>query len=188
MEVQSHAKTIVHVDVARIKPHPRNSNHHSKEQLERLAKIIRYSGFRQPLVVSNLSGFLISGHGRLDAAKSLGMSQVPVIYEDFEDEAMEFQHLTADNAIAAWAELDLDKTKADALELELNTNGFDLDLLGVPDLILTKVDEAILDGSMEKEKDQEFKVEVLCVDGEEMTALVNEMTERGMIAKAIFRG
>jgi hypothetical protein len=127
MKIESTAIKLV--PIADIKPHPRNANRHSKEQIERLAKIIKYSGFRQPLVVSNQSGLLISGHGRLECAIQLGMTEVPVIYEDFADEAMEFQHLTADNAIASWAELDFGKINTDALAFGPE---FDVELLALP--------------------------------------------------------
>lgn len=131
MNIES--KEIKFVSVDKIKPHPRNANSHSEEQIERLEKIIKYSGFRQPLVVSNLSGLLISGHGRLAAAVKLGMDKVPVIFEDFKDEAMEFQHLTADNAIALWVELDFEKISVDTQALGLEASDFDMDLLGIPE-------------------------------------------------------
>src|SRR5690554_5595895 len=96
---------ITWVDINELKPHKDNSNRHPKEQIERLAKIINYQGFRSPIVVSNLSGFIVSGHGRLEAAKKLGLTKVPVSYQDFEDAKMELAHLNADNAIALWAEI-----------------------------------------------------------------------------------
>lgn len=136
MNIQS--KEIKLVPVTDIKPHPRNANKHSKDQIERLAKIIEYSGFRQPLVVSNLSGLLISGHGRLEAAVQLGMNEVPVIFEDFENEDMELQHLTADNATASWAELDL--SIVNQLVPELGPD-FDLDMLGIKDFVLEPADK-----------------------------------------------
>lgn len=136
MKIESNEIRVVPIDS--IKPNPRNPNRHSIDQIKRLSKIIMYSGFRQPLVVSNLSGFLISGHGRLEAAKSLGMKEVPVIYEDFEDEAMEFQHLTADNSIASWAELDLGKINTDFLQFGPD---FDIDLLGIKDFVLEPADK-----------------------------------------------
>lgn len=95
------------VDVDGIVPHPKNNNRHSVDQIKRLEKLIKHNGFRVPLIVSNHSGFLIAGHGRLDAAKNIGLEQVPVIYQDFENEAEEYQFLTADNAIQAWSEIDM---------------------------------------------------------------------------------
>lgn len=128
MEIK--AKEIQMVPVKEIKPWPKNPNKHSKEQIERLMKVIEYQGFRQPLVVSNLSGFLISGHGRLSVAKKLKMKEVPVIFEDFEDEAQEYAHVVADNATAEWAELDFKLINEDIGDLGPD---FDVDMLGIKD-------------------------------------------------------
>jgi len=104
--VEIKSKEIKLVDIDLLVENPKNNNKHPPEQIERLAKIIKHSGFRNPLTVSNRSGFVIAGHGRIEAARQLGMKELPVIYQDFENEAQEYAHLTADNEIARWAELD----------------------------------------------------------------------------------
>lgn len=81
MEIKS--ESIKMVDINSIIPNPKNANRHSIEQIERLAKLIKYQGFRNPLIVSNRTGLLASGHGRLEAAKLLNMTKIPVIYQDF---------------------------------------------------------------------------------------------------------
>jgi hypothetical protein len=110
-------------EIKDLKPNPKNPNKHPKDQIERLAKIIRYQGWRSPIIVSNQSGYIIAGHGRLEAAKHLGLSTVPVQYQDFDDEDQEYAHMTADNAIASWAELDLS-----GINEELPNLGPDLDI------------------------------------------------------------
>ena len=110
-----------------LKPHPKNRNKHPKDQIERLAKILKYQGFRKPIVVSNLSGYVVEGHGRIQAALHNKWERVPVCYQDFEDETQEYAHLTADNAIALWAELDMAGINSDTLEL----GPFDTELLGI---------------------------------------------------------
>lgn len=105
--MQVRAKDITMVPISEIKPSPRNNNKHTDEQLMRLEKIMRHQGFRSPLVVSNQSGNLVAGHLRLQAAKNLGFAEVPVSFQDFETDADEYSHMTADNALAAWSELDL---------------------------------------------------------------------------------
>jgi len=118
---------VVWVDPKKLKPHPKNRNKHPKEQIERLAQILNYQGFRKPVVVSNRSGFIVEGHGRIEAALKNKWTTVPVCYQDFEDETQEYAHLTADNAIALWAELDMSGINADTMEL----GPFDTDLLGI---------------------------------------------------------
>jgi ParB-like chromosome segregation protein Spo0J len=66
------------VDVVDLVPHPRNPNKHDDKQIALLAKIIRSQGWRNPIVVSERSGFIVAGHGRLEAARVLNVEQVPV--------------------------------------------------------------------------------------------------------------
>jgi len=116
------------VDIDKITGHPRNPNKHGDEQIALLAKIIKNSGWRNPICVSNRSGFVIKGHGRLMAARVLGVSHVPVEYQDYATEAEEYNDLIADNRIAELAERDMSIIK-DLLE-ELDTGANDMDLTG----------------------------------------------------------
>jgi hypothetical protein len=116
------------VDIDKIVPHNKNPNKHSLRQVDMLAKIINFAGQRLPLIVSKRSGFLICGHGRLMALKKLGFEKVAVDYQDFENEAAEYQHMVADNAIAELAETDHE------MLLEIGTElgpDFDSELLGL---------------------------------------------------------
>jgi len=109
-------------------PNPRNPNRHPDEQIRLLAKVIEHQGWRCPITVSNRSGFVIRGHGRLMAAKLLGLAEVPVDYQDYATEAEEWADLIADNRIAELAELDKPTLK-DVLE-ELDTGALDMELTG----------------------------------------------------------
>lgn len=136
MDIKS--KEIQIVDIDSLIPNPKNNNKHSKEQIERLAKLIKYQGFRNPLVVSNRSGFVLCGHGRIEAAKLAGLKQVPVMFQDFENEAQEYAYLTSDNAIASWAELDLSAVNTEMLDLGPE---FDVDLLGIKDFVIEPIEK-----------------------------------------------
>ena len=114
------------VEIESITPNPENNNRHSIEQIKKLEKGIKHNGFRVPLIISNRSGFLISGHGRLQAASNIGMTHVPVVFQDFKNEAEEYQFLTFDNEIARWAQLDLQ-----AVHLKLEELDIEEDLLGI---------------------------------------------------------
>ncbi len=116
------------VDIVKVVPNPRNPNTHSDKQIELLAKIIDYQGWRVPITVSKRSGFVVRGHGRLLAAEALGLEKVPVDYQDYENEAEEWADLIADNRIAELSELD-DGLLKDLIE-ELETSEIDLDLTG----------------------------------------------------------
>lgn len=104
---------------------PRNNNVHPEAQIKQLAKIIKYSGFRSPVVVSTRSGFVVKGHGRIASAKLLGLTQVPVDLQDYDDEAQEWADMLADNKIASYAEFDEEATKE--LLADLEHTGFSQD-------------------------------------------------------------
>ena len=131
--VQIKSDSIVMVDIDSIRQHPKNRNTHPQDQIDRLAKVISYQGFRDPLIVSKRSGLLISGHGRVLAAKQLGMNQVPVTMQDFEDDAQEYAALVSENAVASWAELDLSGINADIGDLGPE---FAIDLLGIKGFVV----------------------------------------------------
>lgn len=122
------------LNVKDIKPHPKNTNKHSNDQIERLAKILSYQGWRSPIKISKRSGFITAGHGKLDAAVFNKWQQVPVNFQDYESEEQELADITSDNAIALWAELDLAKINEQFLAFK----DFDLDLLGIEDFSLTE--------------------------------------------------
>ena len=94
------------VPIEKMVENPKNPNKHPEKQIEILAKIIKAQGFRRPIVVSSRSGFVIVGHGKLMAAKFLGMEAVPVDYQEYENEAAEWADMVADNKVAELAEFD----------------------------------------------------------------------------------
>jgi len=91
-----------------LKPHPKNPNQHPERQIDLLAKIIKKTGWRSPIIVSRRSGFVTKGHGRLMAARRAGFSEVPVDEQDYLDDAEELADMIADNEIAELAEMDID--------------------------------------------------------------------------------
>src|SRR3989475_12665634 len=84
------------VGVADLKPHPKNPNPHRAAQIAAIAAVIEGNGWRAPITVSNLSGFVTRGHGRLEAALLLGFDQVPVDFQDYESEQAEVADMLAD--------------------------------------------------------------------------------------------
>ena len=94
------------VDTISLIPNPRNPNQHPDSQVRLLAQIIGVQGWRAPITVSNRSGFVVRGHGRLLAAQLAGWDQVPVDRQDYATEAEEWADLIADNRLAELAEKD----------------------------------------------------------------------------------
>jgi len=127
MNIKNHTKEKLH-DISKVIENPRNPNKHSDSQIAMLSKIIEFQGWRIPIVVSNRSGFIVRGHGRLMSARKLGLEEVPVSFQDYESEAQEWADLIADNRIAELAEMDRSELK-DIIQ-QLDTGEIDLDLTG----------------------------------------------------------
>jgi len=129
------------VSVEDLKPNPRNPNTHPARQVELLAKNVRYFGWRHPITVSKRSGFIVAGHGRLEAARDLGVQLVPVDYQDFASDNDEMAVLVADNRLAELASLDLNSLEG--IIDELRVADFDT--------LLTGFDETDLDSLLQGE-------------------------------------
>ena len=71
-DVKVHCSHSDIVKVSELKTHPKNPNRHPENQIELLANIIEKQGWRQPIKVSTLSGYIVSGHGRYEAAIFMG--------------------------------------------------------------------------------------------------------------------
>ncbi len=130
------------VDVDALVPNPRNPNVHSHEQIRLLSKIIKHQGWRAPITVSNRSGFLVRGHGRLQAARLLGVDLVPVDRQDYATEAEEWADLVADNRLSELSEMDNTTLKELLQELDsgmLQVLGADMELTGYTDEALTEL-------------------------------------------------
>ena len=115
------------VDVDRLIPYINNARTHSKEQVTRLASSIKEFGFINPVITDGEHGIL-AGHGRIAAAKQLGIKQVPCISADYLTEAQKKAYILADNRLPMDAGWDNDLLK---IEIEsLQAEGFDVGITG----------------------------------------------------------
>lgn len=125
------------VSIRDLREHPRNPNRHTQKQSDLLARIITTTGWRNPITVSRRSGFIVSGHGRLYAARTMRWAQVPIQYQDFSSDEEELQHLLADNRLAEFSQRD-DAALASILR-ELHSEGEDLSLTGYDEAHMQKL-------------------------------------------------
>ena len=121
------ADRIEHWPIDKLLPYVRNARQHSDEQIAQIAASIAEFGFVNP-ILTGADGVLVAGHGRLAAARKLGLATVPVVVLDHLTPTQRRALVLADNRLAELATWD------DALlriELEaLQDDGFDLDLTG----------------------------------------------------------
>ena len=113
--------------IDRLRPYERNPRTHSEAQVDQIAASMVEFGWTNPVLVDEQGGIL-AGHGRLLAARKLGLAEVPVIRFEHLSEAQKRAYLIADNQLAlqaGWSEELL------AGELAwLRDESFDLDLVG----------------------------------------------------------
>lgn len=118
---------VVYKPVADLIPYANNSRTHSDEQVTQVASSIKEFGFTNPVLIDEQSG-IIAGHGRLMAAKKLGLEQVPTITLVGLTEAQRKAYVIADNKLALNSGWDNELL---SLEIEqLKGLDFDIDLLG----------------------------------------------------------
>jgi ParB-like chromosome segregation protein Spo0J len=122
--------------IAKLIPYASNSRTHSDAQVAQIAASIKEFGWTNPILVSG-DNSIIAGHGRLLAARKLGMEEVPVIVLDHLSKSQQRALVIADNQLALNAGWDMDMLKA---EIEtLNIEGFELEILGFDDSTLQKI-------------------------------------------------
>ncbi len=157
---------IEQVSVGKLMPYARNARTHSESQIAQIAASISEFGFVNPILVGEDDG-IIAGHGRLMAAKLLGLDEVPVIRLAHLTDTQRRALIIADNKIAENAGWD-----EEMLKLELHTlqdEMFDLDILGFDDEALDALLEeegATKDGQTDEDAAPEVPVTPISVEGD----------------------
>lgn len=176
------SKEIEIVSIGTLIPHPKNMNVHGDDQIERLCKIIEYQGFRNPLIVQSGTNLIVAGHGRLLAALKMGLQKVPIIYQEFDNEAQLYAFMVADNSIANWSSLDLKSITTEMAKLP----DFDLELLGIKEFDI--IDIPKLEDDDDKPKDESNKKFILQVElpnDMELRDLYDDLLSKGYLVKEL---
>ena len=145
--------SIKKVKVSDLIPYANNSRLHSDEQVLQIASSIKEFGFLNPIIIDGDNG-IIAGHGRVMAAKKLGIEELPCIDASHLTEAQKKAYVIADNKLALNSEWDYD-----VLRIELNILddfGFDLDLTGFS---ADELDALTLDDELETGDQEHDEIE-----------------------------
>ena len=165
---------IIQRNVLELIPYVNNSRTHSDEQVIQIASSIKEFGFTNPILTDGENG-IIAGHGRLMAAKKLGLKEVPTIELSHLSEAQKKAYIIADNRLALNSSWDNDLL---ALELgELSDDGFDLDLLGFDDTELSLLDDEAVEHIEIKDiqEDYEKKEIIIEFNADDVIDMVNDI-------------
>lgn len=134
---------IVEQPITALRPYARNARTHSKKQVKQIAASIERFGFTNPVLVSD-DGEIIAGHGRVEAAKLLGMAKVPTLPLSHLTEAERRAYVLADNKLALNAGWDKEILAIELqalvdLEFDVEVTGFSLAEI---DLVLDEAGDA----------------------------------------------
>lgn len=159
------------MDISLIKPYEKNAKKHPKKQIEQVANSIKEFGFNQPIVIDK-NNVIIVGHGRYEAAKLLGLKEIPVLQVDLPEEKVKAYRL-ADNKLNE-SEWDMNLVVEELKELSkemAEATGFNLDLL------------------IESNENERFEIEKLfeiiieCNTEQEQKEFFEELQKQGYICR-----
>jgi ParB-like chromosome segregation protein Spo0J len=143
---------LIYKKVNDLLPYINNARTHSEEQINQIAASIREFGFTNPLLIDGV-GTIIAGHGRLHGAKKSGLEEVPCIVLDHLTKAQQKALIIADNQLALNAGWDMDLLSVEMKDLD--SEGFDLSLIGFDDGMLMNLSLLTEEGLTDAEKEWE---------------------------------
>jgi len=144
------------VDPSTLVPHPANPNEHGPDQVALFVQILNFQGWRRPITVSTRSGFITKGHGALAAAFAAGFTEVPIDYQDYENEAQELSDIVADNQLARMSQMNVGKLQQIVTTLETIGEGTNLEMTGFKlESLNTFLNPPVLSTEPEEEDDSE---------------------------------
>jgi len=144
-------------------PYARNARTHSDAQVAQIAASIKEWGWTTPVLV-DVEGQIIAGHGRVMAARKLGIEEVPVMVAEGWSEGQKRAYVLADNQLALNAGWDMDLLTLEVGELSLE--GFNLDLIGFDDKMLSNLLAETNEGLTDPDEAPEVPVNPVTVPGD----------------------
>ena len=174
------AAKIEHVPTGKLIPYANNARTHSAQQVAQIAASIREFGFNNPILIAD-DLTVIAGHGRLQAAQSLGLQSVPCLRLSHLTKTQRRAYVLADNRIAMNAGWDDDLL---AVELEaLAADGVDVALLGFDSPEIAKImgeeDDPWAEEASQQVESLTHKIIIQCRDEEDQTTLAARLEEEG---------
>ena len=136
-DMRHFSPAIERVSVQSLKPYPRNARRHSRAQIKQIAASIERFGFSNPVLIAD-HGEIVAGHGRVGAAKLLGIETVPAVRLSHLSEVERRAYVIADNKLALNAGWDRELLAIELqglvdLDFEIELTGFSL---GEVDIVL----------------------------------------------------
>lgn len=177
---------IEYLQISDLTPYEKNARKHEDTDVQTIVASIKEFGFDDPIGVWGEDNLIVEGHGRLMAAKKLGMETVPVIHLDHLTDEQRRAYALAHNKTAEMSEWDFDSLEQELDELsqdfDMSDFGFDLDF------------EASGESSGEPAEPktetsfnytEQYGVIVMCSDEAEQEQIYNRLTDEGYTCKVV---
>ena len=120
---------VEYLDLGSMIPSPRTARTHSRKQIRQIADSIKAFGFTNPVLIDD-SRMILAGHGRVEAARLLGMDKVPCVRLEYMTPAQKRSYVIADNKLALNAGWDEELLALELTEQSSLDPGFDIGLTG----------------------------------------------------------
>jgi ParB-like chromosome segregation protein Spo0J len=179
------ANKVEHWSIDKLIPYARNPRTHTPAQIDQIAASIAEFGFTNPILVGS-DGMIVAGHGRLEAARKLGLKTVPVIVLDHLTPTQRRALVIADNKLAlnaGWDEelLSLELAELQDLDYDLELTGFSHEELNR----LLSVETDDVKSYANQEVKEQFIVLVECNGEKEQCELIERLTSEGYKCRAL---
>ena len=146
-----------------LKPYEKNSRTHSQEQINQVIGSIKEFGFTNPLLIDENNN-IIAGHCRLEAAKNIGIVDIPCVVMAGFSEAQRIAYVIADNQLALNAGWDMDILKEEAMKLQ--DMDYNVDMLGFDDDFIKELTFDQFEGSGDEDNIPEISQDIVVKNGD----------------------
>ncbi len=165
---------VVYLSIHSLAPNPGNARTHSKRQIRQIAASIKAFGFTNPVLIDRQNK-IIAGHGRVEAAKLLGIEQIPTILLENMTEDQIRAYILADNRLAELAGWDKSTL---AIELQYLISIEEIDVT------ITGFEIPVIDQILEEARDEQDIDDVVEID--ETAQAVTQPSTSGNLANTAF--
>lgn len=132
---------IEYISVDEIKPYTGNARKHGEKDISAIVTSIEQFGFDDPIGIWSDENIIVEGHGRLEAAKKLGMKEVPCIRLDHLDDEQRRAYSLAHNRTAELSEWDFGQLEAELSDIDIEMQGYGFDEIDFPDIVDEEMQE-----------------------------------------------
>ena len=176
---------IEYLPVGSLKPYEKNARKHQDADVQTIVASIKEFGFDDPIGVWGEDNLIVEGHGRLMAAKKLGMETVPVIHLDHLTDEQRRAYALAHNKTAEMSEWDFDLLgdELDGIfDIDMSDFGFDLDFETSGE---SSGEPAEPKTETSFNYTEQYGVIVMCSDEAEQEQIYNRLTDEGYTCKVV---